>query len=407
MGGGERYAGAIATGLAERGHGVTVVTSHAKREQDFWTPAGTPSTITTTHPTHNLTVIRCPLPGLPGQRPALLTWRKAMVLLSALPGNHTRLLNKMAQKIPPIQGLSTTLAQLPGRFDIINGFNLSWEHPLVSAHHYAQQHNTPFLITPFAHLGEAKSARIARNTTMNHQKHLLETAHNVLVLTDVERDGFPQWGIHPRQTTVVGSGADPLPAHLPTLPDLQKRLGLTTPYAIFVGRMNYDKGAIHSAQAISQLRQTGQPTTLVLVGHTTPDFTRFYDALPAGERTFIQPVGPVNDADKHALIRHAQLLLLPSRTDSFGIVLLEAWQHSLPVIGARAGGIASVISHEQDGLLVPFGDVTALAQAIAQLWDNEGLREQMGRSGRDKINRQYNWQHVCDLTLQAYHQHTP
>lgn len=397
MGGGERYAGAVARGLASRGHDVTVVTTHAKREQDFWNPAGIPTTATTEQ-ADNLTIIRCPLPGLIGNRTTLHAWRKAMVVLSALPSDQTRLLSWMAKQIPPISAMPQLLNQLQEPFDIVNGFNLSWEHSLVVAHQFAHEKGIPFIVTPFAHLGEGKRARVARNTTMNHQKHLLESAEDVLVLTDVEREGFPLWDIHPRRITVVGSGVDSVPPDLPTPFDLQNRFNLSKPYAIFVGRINYDKGAIHAAQAI--LKQAN--LSLVLVGYVSPDFARFYAGLSHGEKAYIHPAGAINEADKHGLIRDAEMLLLPSRADSFGIVLLEAWQHSVPVIGAKAGGIASVISHEQDGLLVPFGDVEALAKAIGRLAGDRGLREEMGRSGRDKIAQQYNWQHVCDLTLQAY-----
>ncbi len=56
---------------------------------------------------------------------------------------------------------------------------------------------------------------------------------------------------------------------------------------------------------------------------------------------------------------------MPSRTDSFGIVFLEAWANGLPVVAADAGGVPEVVRHEQTGLLVPFGDLDRLSQSIA------------------------------------------
>jgi glycosyltransferase involved in cell wall biosynthesis len=85
------------------------------------------------------------------------------------------------------------------------------------------------------------------------------------------------------------------------------------------------------------------------------------------------------------------LFALPSRSDSFGIVLLEAWANGAPNVAYRAGGVAEVIRHEQDGLLVRCGDVDALAAALARLVDDGSLRRRLGYAGRDRTQREYRW----------------
>jgi glycogen synthase len=82
---------------------------------------------------------------------------------------------------------------------------------------------------------------------------------------------------------------------------------------------------------------------------------------------------------------------MPSRSDTFGIVFLEAWAYGVPVIGADAGGIPDVIAHDQDGLIVPFGDVPRLAASIARLLDDPDLRHRLGASGKDKMLRRWTW----------------
>ena len=57
----------------------------------------------------------------------------------------------------------------------------------------------------------------------------------------------------------------------------------------------------------------------------------------------IRPLGILDEGEKHAILEASTMLLLPSHSDSFGIVILEAWAHGKPVIGARAGGIPGVI----------------------------------------------------------------
>jgi hypothetical protein len=101
-GGGERYARALAEHLAERGTAVTVLTSHARHEQELWRGAASPPTQTQEG---QITVIRLPIRPFPGGRNGLLAYRKLMVLLSALPGDQSRLLGRMARLIPPLVGL--------------------------------------------------------------------------------------------------------------------------------------------------------------------------------------------------------------------------------------------------------------------------------------------------------------
>jgi len=407
-GGGERYARSLALELAGRGHRLTIATSAAQREQDFW--QGVATGRRETSGPYNL--IRCPLRPFPGGRTALLAWRKAMVLLSALPGDQSRLLSSMARAVPPIVGLKKSLTELAGGVDVVHGFNVSWEHGLVVAQAFAREEGAPYVVTPFAHLGEdvaghrgqkkGGSNRVARNNTMDHQRRILEEAGAVLALTEAEHQALAAWGIHPRRVDVVGAGVDPVPPALTGGDDILARYGLSTPFALFIGRINFDKGALHAAEATLRQQRKGDAITLALVGRTTAEFDRFHARLGDQEQARIRLLGTVDEADKHALLSRAAMLLLPSRTDSFGIVLLEAWSHGKPVIGARAGGIPSVIEEGEDGLLVPFGDVEALSRAMGRLLTDEEMSRIMGERGREKVRRKYSWERVCDRVLDSY-----
>ena len=66
------------------------------------------------------------------------------------------------------------------------------------------------------------------------------------------------------------------------------------------------------------------------------------------------------------MLAAADVFAMPSRTDSFGIVYLEAWLYRLPVIAARTWGMSDVVRNGEDGLLVPFGDVSVLAQTLGR-----------------------------------------
>jgi len=396
-GGGERYVAALARGLAARGVRLTVVTSGATREADLWDGA----TAVAPEDDGTIRVIRLPIRPFPGRRRGLMLWRKAMVVLSALPGDATASLRRMARRVPPIVGLDEALAGL--EVDLIHAFNVSWEHGLVAAHAAAVRAGTPWVVTPFAHLGAGAGDRVARNSTMAHQMDILRAAWRVLVLTRVEQDGLARFGLPPERCAVIGGGVDDPPGDVAASPFATPAgRDWPAPYVVFIGRLSHDKGAIHAAEAIRRLRQRGREVALALIGSTTPEFDRFYRQLDAADRRGIRPLGVLAERDKHAVLAGSRGLLLPSHSDSFGIVLLEAWGHGLPVVAARAGGIPGVVDEGQNGLLAPFGDVAGLAEAVERLLVDEALARRLGEHGRAKVAAAYQWPVVAERVLSEY-----
>jgi glycosyltransferase involved in cell wall biosynthesis len=102
------------------------------------------------------------------------------------------------------------------------------------------------------------------------------------------------------------------------------------------------------------------------------------------------------------ILAATDVLALPSRTDSFGIVFLDAWANGVPVIGANAGGIPGVVTDGVDGLLVPFGDVPALATFLRRLLDDRSLRHRMGEAGRAKVLEHYTWDRIVAAVHDLY-----
>jgi len=114
----------------------------------------------------------------------------------------------------------------------------------------------------------------------------------------------------------------------------------------------------------------------------------------SGEVEFVgkQPQSRIRD-----LLSVADLLLLPSQTESFGLVALEAMACEVPVLATRVGGIPEVVEDGETGFLFEVGDVDGMAEAAMMILSDGGRRETMGRNGRnvaarfatDKIIPQY------------------
>jgi glycosyltransferase involved in cell wall biosynthesis len=76
--------------------------------------------------------------------------------------------------------------------------------------------------------------------------------------------------------------------------------------------------------------------------------------------------------------------------------------HGRPVVAGAVGGLLDLVVHEQTGLLVPPGDVGALRGALHRLLGDEELRARLGENARERARERLSWEHVTDLTLDAY-----
>ncbi len=395
VGGGERHTGTLAHNLVARGHSVTVVTSAAEREQDLWQGRGRQVTFEEVRP--GLIVIRTPLQPVRGGYRGLLAWRKSMVLLSSLPGTGSTL-QAMATLVPPMTAVDEALSLIPEPVDVVHGFNISWEHAMMAGREYAFRGQLPFVASPLAHLGSGRRDRVALNSTMRHQIQLLSSADMLLTNTADEAARLQARGVNVPRIGVAGPGVD-VPDVVADLPGPARDW---QPYLLFVGRLSQDKGAIHAAQAVLHLRSQGSPVQLVLIGRETDEFSNYYNGLSRAEQEGLHILGFVEESLKHAYLRDAAALVLPSRSDSFGIVLLESWLYGCPVIAASSGGIPSVVDDGENGYLVPYGDVLALSAAIRVVTEDQELNHTLGEAGRRKLHANYTWDIITEKVLAAY-----
>lgn len=399
IGGGERHTGTLARHLIESGQSVTVLTSAALNEPDFWLGRG--EGVEVVDDSSGLRVIHLPVRPFPGGFRGLLAWRKSMVLLSSLPGTNN-LLQTMAERVPSFAKLDEAFGYIDKPVDVVHGFNISWEHAMMAGWKYANRNGLPFVASPLAHLGTDSRDRVALNSTMRHQRYMLSTADMLLTNTLIEAQGLQARGVQTVKFGVAGPGVD-IPPSIAEFPETSVSW---KPYVLFIGRASYDKGAFHAVSAVLRLRERGSDIQLVMLGQETEAFRQFYDELPDSEKRYVHVLGFVEEGLKHAYLRDAKALLLPSRTDSFGIVLLESWFHGRPVVAASAGGIPGVVDNGKNGILVPFGDIPSLSNAIKLLIEDAELNEILGENGRQKLVANYTWEAVTEKVLAAYHEVT-
>lgn len=94
-------------------------------------------------------------------------------------------------------------------------------------------------------------------------------------------------------------------------------------------------------------------------------------------------------ADARRLMRAADLLLVPSRTEAFGLSLLEGMDAGIPVVATDVGGIPEILRDGRNGLLVPYGDVARASQAVSSLLDDPALARRLAEGGRLSVTARY------------------
>jgi glycosyltransferase involved in cell wall biosynthesis len=161
-----------------------------------------------------------------------------------------------------------------------------------------------------------------------------------------------------------------------------------------------EKGSVDLLRAAERAWRQGGRFVVVLAGPEMPNFQTFWRGhRPSGR---VLRLGVLDGRQKRDFFASIDIFALPSRSDSFGLVLIEAWANGVPNIGYRAGGIGWVIRDEKDGLLVRCGDISGLAAAILRLCRDARLRHFLGLAGLERTRSEFEWTAKFELVRQVY-----
>lgn len=161
---------------------------------------------------------------------------------------------------------------------------------------------------------------------------------------------------------------------------------------VFLGRLDPVKRVQDLLAALPLLRARGE-FAVHLYGDGA-DRARLERLVPPGLASHVTFHGAV--ASAREALQGAEVLVLPSEAEGFGLVLVEAMAAGVPVVASRAPGIVDVVEHGKTGLLFPVGDSAALARCVLRLADDRGLRRALVAAGRETVRRRYAWPAVLD-----------
>ncbi len=392
-GGAETHMEELSSRLASEGCRVTVATTDAWDFELLWDPHH--RRIGQREDEHRgVRILRFPVRHLPGSPLTYSAWRRWLWFLSALRPVPTSILSRLARFTPWVPDLWRWLRSTKEPFDLVAGMTIGFEPLLEAGLRFAQKRRIPFVVYPLTHLGvgsEPGEDALSRFYTMRHQVAIVRASSGVIAQTPQERAFYMRHEVPEERIIVVGPGVEPSRVLGGNGQRFRERYGIHAPLVASLSTLSFDKGSIHLIEAIRSLWRAGRPIHLVLAGTVLAPFRRYVERLPQADRACLHVLGPLEDQEKRDLLAACDVFAMPSRADSFGIVYLEAWLYRKPVIGARAWGITDVIEDGKDGLLVPFGDVPALAEAIVRLMDHPETRDAMGMRGEQKVYRDHTW----------------
>lgn len=400
VGGSELYFQELSERMAAQGHQVTVYTTNAWDLEFFWS-AGKRHVDPGELEHNGVRVRRFPVHRLPFSEISYHGFRRIVLMLSRIPA-ATPAAFAVAACTPLLPEMASRLATGKEEFDLVHAGNIPFDAVVSWAQAFAARRRIPFVMTPFTHLGEKHDDAVRRHYTMPHQLGLMKRSDAVVVQTSIEAEFLANRGVPRRALRRGGVGIEPAEIEGGNRERFRQEHNIEGPIVYFLGTLAHDKGAVDLVEAMRRLWSEGLRATLVLGGASVTLFDRYWDRLPEDVKRKIRRIGHVIGQEKRDLLAAGDVFAMPSRTDSFGIVYLEAWISGAPVIGASAGGVAEVIRDGEDGLLVKFGDTAELAGAIRTLLEHPELSCKFGAAGRKRALGDYTWEKVTGRVANIY-----
>ena len=164
----------------------------------------------------------------------------------------------------------------------------------------------------------------------------------------------------------------------------------------FAGRLIAKKGAATLIAAMDLLKDRYPMLQLSLAGEGDERPALEADAGRRGLASQISFAGRLPHDAIYPFLASAALVAVPSRSEPFGLVALEAAQAGRPVVASAVDGLPEVVEHGRTGLLVPPEDAAALAGAIASLLDDPERASAMGKAGRRRAEGEFSWDRYVD-----------
>ena len=223
------------------------------------------------------------------------------------------------------------------------------------------------------------------------QRLAQRTAESVIVPSEAVADVATRWaGVARSKICVIPNGIDP--SEYPAAPPVE--LKHEPPHrVVFIGRLDPIKRIPDLLQAVAQL---GNLVKLDIFGEGPQRSLLLQQLRKLNIDDVVHLRGPISDPRQ--ALRDAELLVLPSEAEGFGLVLIEAMAAGVPVVATDVPGINEVVKNGVTGTLVPVGSPDRLASAMQKVLTDANLRRRLVVGAWDDVRQRFTW----DMAMAKY-----
>ncbi|HEX4956221.1 MAG TPA: glycosyltransferase [Thermoanaerobaculia bacterium] len=295
-------------------------------------------------------------------------------------------------------GMGRALAASIDRFDVAHLHSLFlW--PPAAAGHFARKAGVPYFVAPRGMLVRelvARQGRLRKRLWLALiDRRNLEGAAGIHVTSELEAAEARRFGFRLPPVQVIPNGLDAeVFARDPETPPPPRLAALFAagPFFLFLGRISWKKGLERLIAALP-----GVPAArLAVAGNDEegllPRLAQQARELGVAERVAF--LGAVEGDEKAWLLRRCAALVLPSLSENFGNVVLEAWAAGRPAVVTPEVGLAAEVTAAGAGLVAP-GDPESLGAALTTLLADPGATDEMGSRGATRVRERYGWDAIA------------
>lgn len=236
-----------------------------------------------------------------------------------------------------------------------------------------------------------------------HRQVNRRIAHFIAISNAARAAMIEREGVDSRKITVVANGVEPIEA-----PDfgqkleLRRELGIAenAPFIVCVARLSREKGLHFLIEAMPAVLAAHPQTRLLIAGEGELRNELESQSARLDVGAAINFLGYRDDATR--LIGSADLFVLPSPAEPFGLVLIEAMAQGAALIAARAGGPLEIVEDGTSGRLVNPSDALDLGVAIVELLSNPQERAALGHHARQRFNEHFTAERMAAATIEIY-----
>lgn len=394
LGGSESYFDRLARFHRDSGDTVTTFTTTAIDLEAFWQSGHKEA-----EPTINAEVRSYRPSRFPGRRYIL----KAA---SLIPIPKWQALTLPCNPICP--GMWRDVSSYDGPLDAVHATAFPYAFPIVCGLKLARRRGVPFFLTPFLHLGDPTNAndKTKRQYTQRPLRWLLNQADRIFVQTNLERNAVQECGVPAEKIILQGLGVDPAECTGGDRDGWRRKHGIEPDEVVFghLANLSVEKGSVDLIVTSFSLAPMTRRFRVMMAGPMMSNFRSVWKEEQY--RKHVYQLGVISESEKRDFFAGIDVFCLPSRSDSFGLVLLEAWANAKPVIVYRAGGPSELVRDRVDGIICDLGG-EVLRIAMEQLVDSPKARQEYGEAGFQRIAKEFRWPDKLALVRETIQSLTP